>query len=82
MNVFTPLKTPLMSSRIKGNNDGPNGRNESYTYKGKTYTRTQMVKRVEQGLHQENTVVTIKGKKYVKDKPDQSKKDNVNRTSK
>ena len=68
-----------MENRIKGNNDGPNGRNESYKFKGRNYKRIDMVKRVEKGLHPENTVVKINNRKYVKDKPDSSMKDNVNR---
>lgn len=76
MCIFTQT---AMNKRIKGNNDGPNGRNESYTWNGKTFTRTQMVRRVKGGLHPQNTVVKINGREYVKDKPDRSKTDNVNR---
>lgn len=66
--------------KIKGNNDGPNGRNESYRIgTRKNVPRTQAVKEVEQGKHPGNHVVKINGRKYVRDNPDSSTKDNVNR---
>lgn len=68
-----------MQSRIKGNNDGPGGRNESYLYKGRNFTRPEMVRRVKIGLHPENIVTKINRREYVKDKPDHTKRDNVNR---
>ncbi|MCB9811190.1 DUF3892 domain-containing protein [Candidatus Nomurabacteria bacterium] len=68
-----------MQTRIRGNRDGLNRRNESYNFKGRNYSRSKMVKRVERGLHPENMVVKINNRKYVKDKPDSSKRDNVNR---
>jgi len=65
---------------IIGNNDGPGGRNESYNIgKRKNVPRTQVVKEVEQGEHPEAHVVKINKRKYVRDNPDKSKKDNVNR---
>jgi len=68
-----------MYGRIRGNRDGLNNRNESYNLKGRDYSRPKMVERVERGLHSKNMVVKINGRKYVKDRPDSSKKDNVNR---
>lgn len=66
--------------KIKGNNDGPNGRNETYRIgTRKNVTRIQAVKEVEQGKHSGNHVVKINGRKYVRDNPDSSTKDNVNR---
>lgn len=64
-------------TRIRGHQDGPNGGNEHYTYKGQVYTRPQMVKKVENeglGAH----IIKVEGKKYVRDNPDGTKNDNVN----
>ena len=67
-------------AHIIGNNDGPNGRNESYTIgRRKNVPRTQAVREVEAGKHPDVHVVKINGKKYVRDNPDPSKRDNVNR---
>ena len=67
-------------SKIKGNNDGPNGRNESYKIGARNAVpRLQAVKEVKQGLHPGSHVVKINNREYVRDNPDSSKKDNVNR---
>lgn len=66
-------------TKIKGNHDGPNGRNETYRIGNRTHVpRTQAVKEVEQGQHKGYHVVKINERKYVRDNPDNSKKDNVN----
>lgn len=67
-------------SELKGNNDGPGGRNESYVDKKtkKTISRVEAIKRVKSGKYPKSTVTKINGREYVKDKPDKSKKDNVN----
>lgn len=66
--------------RIIGNNDGPNGRNETYDIGNrKNVPRTVVVREIEQGKHPGNHVVEVNGRKYVRDNPDKSKKDNVNR---
>ena len=67
-------------TKIIGNNDGPNDRNESYHIgKRKHVPRLSAVKEVEQGKHPDAHVVKIYGRKYVRDNPDNSKADNVNR---
>lgn len=67
-------------TKIKGNNDGKNGRNETYTIgKRKAVKRKTVVKEVKQGKHPGTHVVRVKGQDYVRDNPDSSKKDNVNR---
>ncbi len=41
--------------KIRGNNDGPGGRNETYRVGSRTHVpRSQMVKEVETGLHPGN----------------------------
>jgi hypothetical protein len=67
-------------TKIIGNNDGPNGRNESYQIGNrKEVSRAQAVKEVEQGKHPSTHVITVNRRKYVRDNPDDSTKDNVNR---
>lgn len=67
-------------TKIIGNNDGPGGRNETYKIGNrKEVPRSQAVKEVEQGKHPGAHTVKIQGQKYVRDNPDSSKKDNVNR---
>ncbi len=67
-------------ARIKGKNDGPGGRNEHYDIgRRKNISRTQVVREVKQGKHPKNHIVKIKGREYVRDNPDSSKEDNVNR---
>ena len=67
-------------AKITGNNDGPNGRNESYRVGNRhNVPRPQVVREVEQGQHPGYHVVKIDGEKYVRDNPDRSKSDNVNR---
>lgn len=66
-------------SKIKGNNDGPNGRNETYQIGSrKEVSRTAAVREVKAGKHPDSHVVKINGREYVRDNPDGSKKDNVN----
>ncbi|MDG9667062.1 DUF3892 domain-containing protein [Hahella sp. CR1] len=67
-------------TKIVGNNDGPGGRNETYKIGNRpNVPRDQAVKEVEQGKHPGAHVVKINNEKYVRDNPDHSKKDNVNR---
>ncbi|HIF26263.1 MAG TPA: DUF3892 domain-containing protein [Micavibrio sp.] len=70
-------------AKIIGNNDGPNGRNESYKIGSrKEVPRTQAVKEVKEGKHPGAHVVKVNNREYVRDNPDNSKKDNVNRNKK
>lgn len=67
-------------TKIKGNNDGPGGRNETYDIGGrKGVKRSVVVKEIEQGKHSGAHVVKINNRKYARDNPDPSKDDNVNR---
>jgi len=67
-------------TNIIGNNDGPGGRNETYKIGArKAVPREQAVAEVKAGLHPGAHVVTVNGRQYVRDNPDGSKKDNVNR---
>jgi len=65
--------------KIRGNNDGPNGRNESYRVGNRLHVpRLRMVQEVKRGLHPGNHVIKVRGREYVRDDPDSSTKDNVN----
>lgn len=67
-------------TKIKGNNDGAGGRNETYDIGNrKDVPRTQVVKEIKQGKHPDAHVVKVNGREYARDNPDHSKKDNVNR---
>lgn len=66
--------------KIRGNNDGPGGRNESYKIGSRpAVPRPQAVREVKQGQHAGNHVVKVNGREYVRDNPDGTKRDNVNR---
>lgn len=67
-------------TKIRGNNDGPGGRNETYKIGNRSSVpRRQAVREVEQGHHPGAHTVKINGQKYVRDNPDNSTRDNVNR---
>lgn len=67
-------------TKIIGNNDGPGGRNESYKIGPRKHvSRAQAVKEVKNGQHSGAHVVKINNREYVRDNPDSSKADNVNR---
>lgn len=67
-------------TKIIGNNDGVGGRNETYKIGSrKNVKRSVAVKEVERGDHAGAHVVEVNGEKYVRDNPDASTKDNVNR---
>jgi len=69
-----------MAKHIKGNGDGPNGANETYSIpgRGSNLSRRQVVKEVKQGKHPNFGVVRRGGQEFVRGKPDRSKKNNVN----
>jgi len=68
-----------MANIIKGNHDGENGRNESYTIPGRgTVPRPNLVREVESGQHLDFSTYRIHGQKYVRANPDSSKDNNVN----
>lgn len=67
-------------TKIKGNNDGPNGRNETYNVGSrKNVERKEMVREVKLGKHSGAHVIKVNRQEYVRDNPDSSTKDNVNR---
>lgn len=69
-----------MANKIKGNNDGSNGRNDTYTIpgRGSNIPREKIVKEVKQGNHPNHTITIINNVEYVKAKPNKNTNDNVN----
>lgn len=68
-----------MAKNIKGNKDGENGRNETYTIPGRgTVARKVLVKEIEQAKHSDFSVYERDGEKFVRANPDDSSKNNVN----
>lgn len=67
-------------TKIRGKNDGPGGRNEHYDIGArKDVPRRNAVAEVKRGEHPGAHVVRINDREYVRDNPDRSAKDNVNR---
>lgn len=67
-------------TKIVGNNDGPGGRNETYKIGSrKAVQRTTAVAEVKRGKHPGAHVVKVNSREYVRDNPDHSTRDNVNR---
>lgn len=67
-------------AKITGRRDGRGGRNEHYDVGSrKNVARAVVVKEVEQGRHSGKHIYKINGQKFVRDNPDASTKDNVNR---
>lgn len=67
-------------TKIRGNRDGQGGRNDSYKIGGRSHVpRRNAVAEVKRGDHPGAHVVKVRGVEYVRDNPDGSTKDNVNR---
>lgn len=69
-----------MANTIKGNQDGENGENESYTIPGhgSNIPRQTVVREVKKGNHPNHSVYKRDGEEYVRANPDSQKKNNVN----
>jgi hypothetical protein len=68
-----------MANIIKGNQDGENGGNESYTIPGRgVVSRPQLVREVEHGKHPNFSTYERDGVKYVRGNPDSRTNNNVN----
>ena len=67
-------------TKIIGNRDGQGGRNDTYKIGDRSRVpRRNAVAEVKRGEHSGAHVIKVKGVEYVRDNPDPSKKDNVNR---
>jgi hypothetical protein len=69
-----------MANIIKGNNDGENGENDTYTIpgRGSQIPRSTVVREVKQGKHPKFGVYKRNGVEYVRGKADSKTKNNVN----
>ncbi len=68
-----------MAKNIRGNHDGANGENQSYTIQGRgTVSRAKLVTEVEAGKHSDHSTYEINNVKYVRANPDDSIGNNVN----
>lgn len=68
-----------MAKNIKGNHDGKNGENASYTIAGRgVVSRAALVKEVKAGKHPNHHVYTQDGVQYVRANPDDSNSNNIN----
>ena len=66
---------------IKGNHDGKNGENKTYTIpgRGSNISRKTLVREIEKkNKHPEHSTYEINGIKYVRGKADNKKNNNVN----
>lgn len=80
LNPFSHRKLDCDMTNIKGKNDGPGGRNEHYDIGArKGVPRRNAVAETKRGEHAGAHVVKVNGREYVRDNPDISVKDNVNR---
>ncbi|WP_158897022.1 MULTISPECIES: DUF3892 domain-containing protein [unclassified Pseudomonas] len=69
-----------MAKNIRGNRDGENGENQSYTIPGRgVVSREQLVKEVDAGKHPGFNTVNVDGVEYVRSNPDNQKGNNVNK---
>jgi len=67
-------------TKIIGNRDGKGSRNDTYKIGSRPRVpRRNAVAEVKRGEHPGAHIVKVKGVEYVRDNPDQSKRDNVNR---
>ncbi|MDP3802768.1 hypothetical protein [Brevundimonas sp.] len=66
-------------TKIRGQNDGPGGRNEHYDIGSRIgVPRRNVVAEIKRGEHPGAHVVKINDREYARDNPDASTKDNVN----
>lgn len=69
-----------MAKNIRGNHDGENGENDSYTIAGRgVVERDELVQEVNEGRHPNHHVVNINGENYVRSNPDSTESNNVNK---
>ncbi len=68
-----------MANTIRGNKDGENGENQTYTIpgRGSAIPREQVVKEIKQGQHPHHSTYERDGVEYVRSKPDSQQKNNV-----
>ena len=69
-----------MAKNIRGNNDGANGENDSYTIAGRgVVDRKTLVKETRNGNHPKHHVIKVNGEEYVRANPDNKNSNNINK---
>lgn len=69
-----------MAKNIRGNRDGENGENLSYTVTGRgVVSRPQLVQEVKDGQHPDFNVIKVNNVEYVRANPDSSTSNNINK---
>ncbi|GHA34283.1 DUF3892 domain-containing protein [Photobacterium aphoticum] len=69
-----------MAKNIRGNGDGENGENDSYTIHGRgIVSRDDLVEEVKNGKHPNHHVINRDGDEYVRSNPDCSESNNINK---
>jgi len=69
-----------MAINIRGNRDGDNEHNDTYTIQGRgIVSRAKLVKEIKTGRHPNHTTIKVDGVEYVKAKPDNKTQNNVNK---
>lgn len=70
-----------MAKIINGNNDGNNGSNKTVTIpgRGSNIPVRKIVKEIKDGKHPNHSTYTRNDKEYPRAKPDNKKKNNVNK---
>ncbi len=68
-----------MAKTIRGNKDGQNGENQTYSIPGRgaAIPRRQVVQEVKQGQHPNHAVYERNGQEFVRSKPDAQQQNNV-----
>ena len=70
-----------MAKSIRGNRDGINGSNKTYTItKRGVVSRKKIVKEIELGKHPNHSIYTRNKEKYVRANPDTILNNNVNKS--
>jgi hypothetical protein len=70
----------LMAKNIRGNKDGKNGENQTYTIPGRgTVPRKKLIEEVREGKHPDFHIYERNGVKYVRADPDSTEQNNVDK---
>ncbi|MCH7373248.1 DUF3892 domain-containing protein [Aeromonas sp. MR16] len=69
-----------MAKNIRGNGDGPNGENQTYTIPGRgVVSRRELTREIEQGKHPDFHNYERDGVDYARANPDGAKSNNIDK---
>lgn len=67
-----------MAQKIRGNQDGQNGENQSYTIHGRgTVSRRKLVSEIKSGQHPHHHVIKVDGTEFARSNQNSKKNDNI-----